>query len=95
MKFTNEDEILRFFERGGCMVDTVLGHVYKGDVNYDGEFFGVFMYEPVPEEARHDLDLALEYADAWDEYDVPGCWFETLARNVLHFPDHFICEKED
>ena len=91
MVFKTEDELLRFFEDGGCVLDCVTGEVYKGDVNVDGKFFGVFVYEPVPVEARSDLDAALEYADKWEEYDAPGCWFETLARNVLYFPDHFIC----
>lgn len=89
--FKTEEELLAFFRDGGCMVDTDTGEVYVSDVNLDGDFFGIFMSEPVPEDARHDHYDAIQWAYCvpMNEYSAPGCWFSELAEEVLANPGRF------
>ena len=51
MEFKTQEEVLAFFRDEGVMLDTETGVVYQSDVNDQGHFFGIFEYEPVPEEA--------------------------------------------
>lgn len=92
--FKTEDELLAFFMDDGCMVDTVTGDVYISDTTEDGRFYGIFLYEPVPEDCRHDYNKAMnayEYGN-WKEFDVPGQWFGNLAEMVMAEPDRFLTE---
>ena len=96
MKPRTQDELLFHFMNGGCMVDTETGEVYISDVNAEGMFFGIFLSEPVPEDAWHDFDAAVEaaYYETMNEYAAPGCWFDEVAEMVLEFPERYMFEAE-
>jgi len=90
--FKTEDELLRHFEDGGCMLDTVSGDVYISDVNLDGEFFGIFVTGPIPSEDMGTIDDAVQaaYYYPMEEYCAPGCWFSELAERVIANPSMFL-----
>jgi len=94
--FKTEDELLYHFMDGGCMVDTESGEVYISDVNAEGDFFGIFVSNPVPENVRHDFDAAIDaaYYETMDEYAAPGYWFSLVFESVLDEPDRFIFGEE-
>ena len=99
VRFNDEQDLLWFFEGGGILLDKQTGIVYKSDVNLDGEFFGIFEYEPVPMSLRYDydeaFDLALEWSDGSQrtEHEAPGGWFSELAETVLAEPERFIGKR--
>jgi len=101
--FKNECELLRHFENDGDLLDTETGHVYIADCNADGEFFGIMVGDPVPEELRNDVGAAVGYA--METYpapgafgnprrmlfmEAPGWWFGEFAEEVLGNPGRFI-----
>jgi len=90
--FKTEEELLRHFEEGGCMIDKDTGEVYISDVNDMGEFFGIFASEPVGE--RDSLERAVEdaYYMPMSEYEAPGWWFGRLAEEVIANPARFATE---
>lgn len=103
MEFKTEDEVLRFFEEGGCLLDTETGRVYISDIGGEGErFYGIMVTDPVPEELRDDPDGAIEYAldcfpapmschpKSMEFMEAPGCWFGELADAVIASPGRFI-----
>lgn len=96
MKFKTEDEVLRFFEDGGCLLDSENSTVYISDVNADGEFFGIMVAENIPaeecESAKSACQYALDYIPAPGAFgaknrmgfmEAPGFWFSKFCEEVV------------
>lgn len=103
--FNTKTELLNHFIDGGDLLDTETGHVYIADVNGDGEFFGIMVGDPVPENIRRDVSQAVGYA--MDTYpapgtlapnrmgfmEAPGWWFGELAEEVIANPSRFMAVR--
>lgn len=102
MEFKNEQDVLRFFEGGGDMLDTFERTVYIADVNGDGEFFGIMVACDVPVEECGSVEDACDWALAnipapgtgsrnrMDFMYAPGSWFATFADDVVKHPDEYM-----
>ena len=95
MDFKTEQDVLRFFEDGGCMVDIENNTAYISDVNADGEFFGIMVAEGIPDDVKWDVVEACQYAlgcipapgtgasNRMGFMEAPGCWFGELCEDVF------------
>lgn len=104
MVFKTEDELLRFFKKGGVMLDTFERTVYIADVNGDGEFFGIMVASNVPVNECGSAGDACEWAldtvpapgtgapNRMDFMEAPGFWFGSFARDVIAHPDEYMAE---
>lgn len=100
--FSTKAELLNHFIDGGDILDAETGHVYIADVNGNGEFFGIMVGDPVPEELRADVWGAVEYAlshytapgtgasNRMAFMEAPGWWFGELAEEVISNPGRFM-----
>lgn len=95
MEFKTEEEVLRFFEEGGCMVDVENNIAYISDVNGDGEFFGIMVADDIPNDVKWDVTEACQYAlgcipapgsgaaNRMGFMEAPGYWFGEFCEDVL------------
>jgi len=96
MAFKTDEELLRFFQDGGSMLNVKTGELYDSDINGDGCFYGV-VYAWVPEDRRTDIADAVECAlgenNGGKLYEIPGCFFDELCEEYLGNKGDFIVER--
>ena len=104
-EFKTEQELLTFFENGGCLLDFANRDVYISDIDGDGEFYGIMVAGPVPHEFTRTVCDAVEYALAYfpapgagtsnrmSFMEAPGWWFGLLADAVIKNPQRFEVEE--
>jgi len=103
--FKTEDELLAFFEGGGCMLDFANRDVFIADVGGEDEhFYGIMMAGPIPHEHTMTVSDAVEYAldhfpapgtgasDRMSLMEAPGWWFSLLADSVIKNPKRFMTD---
>ena len=100
--FRTHDELLEHFMKDGDLLEKDTGCVYIADCNMDGEFFGIMVSDPVPEEKRGSVHEAVAYAldhfpapgsgarDRMLFMEAPGYWFGKLADNVICEPENYM-----
>ena len=105
MKLNTQDDVLSFFEAGGCMVDVENNVAYISDIGGDvPTFYGIMVAEGIPNEVKWDVDEACQYAlscipapgsgatNRMGFMEVPGFWFGELVGEVIANPKKFIME---